>query len=395
MVESLATRYFSFSEYEKQELCKFSNIYSIEYYHTVKKFSEDIEGVFYEVKKIRGNWRFKDQVLPPLFREIYLLLEAAVEKIEGFEVCLSDLEVIFYNHRSYIELYREREQRIFLLKYLTKLFREKFLGREELSENYTHLRLRKEVARMAIRIKNIFTNFIDYTAQLSEIYAQEGIRNLVIERLNRITLPLVCEFDEVFDRIFYPREEALKEKLLSCFLPPYGNSEYHLAMSPIWRDLPGTGIVAYYFDMYPEDWETKQGIILITKDIDMEFREAVYYPRSRKMLEIFEELEKEDLFVKWFNNMKVRERIIYHITFDIFYKYYKNEIDAIKTTELLQKKLQMLEEYYGATFDFKEASEIAVNYNLKILEKSNYTEEFKTERKKMIEKIFPEDKVER
>lgn len=391
MENSLSDRWFSFSDEEISVLCMYSNKSMWEYYSFIVEHRKYIMGLFYEIKQVAGNWSFKDRVLPGLFQELSELLEKVIKCIEehdGEE--FQKLDYFLYSKR-----HQSSQTRFFLLQYLIKKFKKEFInyGEEELSRKYTHLWLSKLIKKSSIRIQNVLDEYKDYTRELCNAYAKEGIKNLITERLEHKKLPLLSD-PELLASSY--RHDDLKKHLKKCFKPNVGNSEYWLGLAPIWEDR----IAAYYFS-YDHD-SSARALVLIVESAKPPLIASdgiPYYQGDSPIIEWFEQIDAKEKFLEWFNDDTVKERIIWHLFFRIFYRFleHKKEITEKEyegSYEYLKSIVELSTTYYGIFYPIEEVIEYSKKKELECLERYNLIEEEKQRRREIIAKMFPEPKNE-
>ena len=389
---TIADRYFyEFSNEELDILCRYSNHEMLSYQNAIKLKSRNVDALFYEISQIHGNWSFKDRVLPGLFVE---LLEQLTDTIEIIEK--NEKDDLFDNYLIQSKYYREKLRRFNLLKYLTDRFEEKFInhGKEHLSDTYTHNLLSKEIGRMDKRINNVFNQYCEYTSLQCRDYAREGMKNLIIEQLELKSLPLLSTPRELANMFHYNLAAESKElckKIKKCFKPDAGNTEYHLGLIPIWKDIPGKGITAYYFD-YNEE---KLVLILERAKAPLLADDGIPYGQTGPtILDFFSQIGKEEMFLTWFNSEEVKKKIAWHMLFGIVFRFIRSEKelteeDFMESSEYAKQKLKLLEDYYGTILSFEEATTLIKEREIKSIQGYNLKDEIKEKQIGIVNQLFP------
>lgn len=116
--KTIANMYYfhEFTDEELHSLCRYSNSEMFEYRNVIKLKKQNIDGLFYEISQIHGNWNFKDQVLPGLFDELLEQLTDTINIIQKYEK-----DDLFDNYLIQAKFYENKLRRFNLLKYLTNL----------------------------------------------------------------------------------------------------------------------------------------------------------------------------------------------------------------------------------------------------------------------------------
>lgn len=382
--------FYKFSEKELEILCKHSNYSMLRYQKAIALKKQYIDGLFYEISQTTGNWSFKNRVLPGLFDELFNQLTDTIAIINEYEK-----DDLFDNYLIQSKYYRNKIRRFNLFRYLTDLFEQKFIKYDEkyLSRAYTHNWLSKEIRKMDIRINNILKEYRKYTIDQCEDYAMEGLKILIIEKLGREKLPLLSTPKDLADMFNYniANSKKLRKKIKKCFKPDVGNTEYHLGLIPIWEDIPGRGLSAYYFD-YNKD---KMVLIVDRAKAPLLADDRIpYIQTGPTILEIFEQIGQKEKFVEWFNSEKVKEKLAWHLLFRIVYRYEENkkeltEEDYERSTELAKDILKLLEEYYGITYPFEEITDLIKQKEIECIKGHNLKDEVKEKQIEIINKLFP------
>lgn len=394
-VNDLESRWCDFTPEQTRYLCSYSkNRGVVHYLEFIVERKADLTGLFHEISQIYGNWTFKDRVLPGLFQEVYDILLIIQKKIE--EIYNEDLEITFLKSIHYRDRNTNR-RRYNLLKYLINQFKRQFIdyGRSILSEHYTHIYLNKLIKKIDIRINNVLREYQDEFISECELHAKQGLRRIILNKLEYLECPYVNDLGGISHLFRF--EEELLTIIKSYFKPNYGNAEYHLGLTPIWRDMPGKGTTTYYFDFYDNDHEERNLVLILDKPTSSyEYKGFPGIMSGRpKIIDIFAQLEKKDLFEEWFNSTKVKKEIIRifssHIVYETFEKK-ESDNDKIfeKSTIELKENLSIIEGYYGLTYDFAEVKEIIATKELEWLEKSVYIDEENQRRKLIVKNLFPE-----
>lgn len=397
-VSDLESRWCDFTPKQTRYLCLYSkNRGVVHYLEFIVGRKADLTGLFYEISQIYGNWTFKDRVLPGLFQEVYDILLTIQRKIE--EIYNEDLEITFLKSIHYRDRNTNR-RRYNLLKYLINQFREQFIefGRSILSEHYTHLYLNKLIKKIDIRINNVLREYQDEFISECELHAKQGLRRIILDKLEKIETPYINDLEGI--SYLYRFEGELLTTIKSYFKPSCGNAEYHLGLTPIWRDIPGKGKTTYYFDFYDNDNKTKNLVLILDNRLfSYEYKGFPSIMKDRpKIIDIFAQLEKKELFEEWFNSLNVKKEIIrefsYRIVSPIVYgilEEQKSSDDMFKkSTRELKENLSIIEGYYGLTYDFAEVKEIITKKELNFLEKSVHVDEENLRRIEIVENLFPE-----
>lgn len=274
--------------------------------------------------------------------------------------------------------------------YLVKKFEKEFInyGKDELSETYTHNLLEKRIKKSKIRIQNVLDEYKEYTHELAEIHARDGIRNLIIERLENRKLPLLDEPEQLASSYFH---DDLQEKLKKCFKPNCGNSEYWFGLAPIWED----NFAAYYFAFRRQE-EAKAMVLIVERaKAPLVASDGIpYYQSDSPVIEWFEQIDAKEKFLEWFNDEKVKENLIWHLFFRIFYRFleHKKELtekDYKQSHEYLKDIIELCTKYYGIFYPIEEVMELSKKKELECVERYNLIEEEKQRRREIIEKMFP------
>ena len=389
MENSMSDRWFDFSDEDISVLCRYSDKSKWDYYNSIVEHRKYIMGLFYEIKQVAGNWTFKDRVLPGLFQELLEQLEKVLKCIEehdGEE--FQKLDYYLYSKR-----HQSSQTRYFLLQYLIQKFKKEFIdyGEKELSRKYTHLWLNKLIKKSSIRIKNVLDEYKDYTHELCKEYAKEGIKRLVMKRLEYKKKPLLGNPEMLASSYGH---EDLQEHLEKCFRPSVGNCEYWLGLAPIWEDQ----CAAYYFS-YEHDSSARAIVLIVerAKPPIIASDGIPYYQSGAPIIEWFEQINAKEKFLDWFNDDRVKERLIWHFFSRIFYRYLKYKEDL--TEELYQDSYQQVHDlielcttYYGIFYPIEEVIELSKKKELEVLENRNLIEEEKQRQREVIAKMFPAPK---
>lgn len=398
----IKNRFYSFENGQRQLLCKFSKTEPIDFEKFLNTSYKYISGLLYEIQNTGYNWQSKDRMLPELLNEIneiFSKIKTELEKFRQFENNSFDYEMKHeYKYSS--------ELKANSLEYLMQLFNKKFLMDENLSDKFTHRMLEKDLRKMNKRLERIFNDYLQYLDSIISHYAKIGLNNLIINNIKGETLPSLFAVSDTFQKIFrnyngyhVARDYSIIEGLItSSFLPDCANTEYHMAMNPIWEDM-GTSITCYYFNYYPRTYkEEKEGLILLTKENKSTFEQINCYPKGKSFLEIFQEIDKGDLFEDWFNRDEVKDSLIYKLTSNIFWKFLDEdrfsekepERDFTKSTKILTKLLERTKEYYGLTLELENVIKIAREKKKECIKKQNLKEEYKEKQYEIIDQMFPE-----
>ncbi len=392
----LESRFNVFTPEQTRYLCLYGeNRGVVHYLEFIVEKKANLTGLFYEISQIHGNWTFKDRVLPGLFQEVYDILLTIQKKIE--EIYSEDFEITFLESHSYRDRNINR-RRYNLLKYLINQFREQFIdyGRSILSEHYTHLYLNKLIKKIDIRIINVLREYQDAFILECELHAKQGLRRIIIDKLKNLECPYTNNLKGI-SYLYRFEEEGLLKIIRSYFKPSCENTEYHVGLTPIWRDLPGKGTTTYYFDFYNNNNEGKNLVLILDERLSSyEYKGFPGIMQDRpKIIDIFAQLEQKELFEEWFNSLKVKKEIIRTFSSRIVYETLEkkeSDDDKIfeKSTSELKENLSIIEEYYGLTYDFAEVKNIITTKELEWLERSVYIDEENQRRKEIVKNLFPE-----
>ena len=384
-----------FNEEELEILCKNSNYETLKLYKYIQEKNKFINGLFYEIEQVHGNWTRKDRILPGIFQEIFELLSSYTKELKEYfdkneKYCFSRSEF-------------EREDKIKncynLFNYLIDKFEQLFLRYEKkyLSEKYTHNLLRKEIRKIKIRISNILEDSLKYFENESYFQAKEGLNNIIIDQLKREDFPIIENPNNLVAKFNYVIEDnsELMKKFIEAFKPSYGNNEYKLGLKTIWEDLPGTGIGAYYFNHIEND------IVLIVErpKPSLKTDDGISYCQTGPSIyEFFNIKESEQIFLDWLSHEKVKEEIAWILFSPLMYRYRENyeniSEDKLKqSTEFAKNKLELIEKYYGVSFSFKEFTDIAKEIEIKLIEDFNVDDEIKERQIEIINKLFPMEEL--
>lgn len=389
--KTIARNYFfdDFSNEELEILCNYSNSQMFYYSNIIENRKQDIDGLFYEISQVYGNWNAKDRILPGLFTELVDILKNIIKKIQEFEK-----DSPFDNYSIQSSYHRDKLRRINLLKYLTRLFKNRFInyGYNNLSETYTHRSLKKEVRKIDIRINNVLEQHSEYTIEQCNDYAKEGLKNLIMRKLKQETLPLVSTPKKLANLFHdeYENRDLLK-KIKDCFRPSIGNSEYHLGLIPIWEDIPGRGISAYFFD-----YNNEKLVLIVNHAKPPLFANDgnPYAQTGTTIIDLFREAEAEDNFLEWFKSDEVKEKLARHLLFTIIFKFLKNkealtEEILAKSSEYAKERLKLLEQYYGVSYDFEEITSLIKEREIMCIQEYNLIQEEKERQINIINQLFP------
>lgn len=390
---NLESRYYRFTEENIKYLCNYENQASLYYLQFFATKKAELTGLFYEISNVRGNWRFKDNVLPGLFGEVSNILLDIQNKLKEFFG--DDIKTTFREAINYDDFNPSR-RRFNSFNYLTEQF-DKLLvnfGAKKLSDEYTHRYLEKNVKKIDIRIIKLLREYQDYFLDRCGQYAKKGLKRIVIAKCEYLGLPTIYTVEEMISK-FYGHGK-ITDLLSICFKPDCSNTEHHIGLEPIWSDYPGSGFYAFYFDYYT-DWKEKENLVLITENRVSTYTNGNGFPGilsdKPKIIDLFEQCKKKDIFIEWFNSSEVKKRIMRHMAFGIIYRLLeKKEIEEKEfenTTERLKDSLELIENYYGVTYAFDEVKETIIKEELEFLEKVNLIEEEKKRRREAITKLFP------
>lgn len=383
--------FYEFTDEELHCLCRYSNSEMFEYRNIIKLKKQNIDGLFYEISQIHGNWNFKDQVLPGLFDELLEQLTDTINIIGKYEK-----DDLFDNYLIQAKFYENKLRRFNLLKYLTNLIEQKFIhhGAEHLSDTYTHNWLSKEIRKMDKRINNnVFKEYCEYTSDQCRDYAIEGMKKLIIEKLERETLPLLSTPKGLANMFHYEigQSKEFYKKIKKCFKPSMGNTEYHLGLIPIWEDIPGRGISAYYFDYNEAKWvlivERAKAPLLADDGIP-------YGQTGPTILDLFSQIGKEETFLAWFNSKEVKKKIAGYLLFRIIFRFIKSKKeltkeDFMRSSEYAKEKLKLLEDYYGVTYHLEEVTPLIKEREIKCIHGYNLKDEIKEKQIEIVNQLFP------
>lgn len=390
------TYYFSkFSDEELEILCRYSYPSILNYRNKINIKKQNIEGLFYEISQVYGNWNKKDRILPGLFDELFEQLKDTINIIEEYEK-----DDLLDKHSFLLSCYplysQDNLRRLSLLKYLTRFFEEEFInhGHKHLSGTYTHRWLNQKLKRMDIRINNLFKQYHEYTLEQCMDFAKEGLNNLIIKRIEGKSLPLVITNEKELINLFYydiHEHNELTTRIEKCFKPEIGNSEYHLGLIPIWKDIPGKGISAYYFDY------NKERLVLIVNHAKPPLIAddgIPYYQPGPTIKDLFNQAGKEDNFLEWFNSKDVKEKLGRHLLFGIIYRFTNkkeelSEEDFKLSSEYAKNQLKLLEDYFGVGYAFDDITSLIKEKEIEYIKNYNLKTEIKEHKIEIMNKLFP------
>ncbi len=391
----IGNRYFDFKEKELEILCKIADYKTYESFEKLQQRIKFIEGIFFEIAQTSGfNWTKKDYILPGLFEELMKILEDVISDNGKYKEGLDRYDRF---------LYEKKIGRVFnSIEYLTDLTKRKFIDLEDsfrydlseprtFSNSFTHRTFGKLANKMSIRLKNSLTFLLNIFEDNVKDMAKKGITDHFQWFLQRLSVPYVTNPKLLSTEIYQSRYDLKKvrEKVFHKPLKPScANSEYHLGMKPIFVDQ----VSAYYFNYGEEEF------ILIVKRAKPELRlhEIPYSQSKPTILDLFAEIKKQDLFTNWFNNDKVKHKLLFLASNRIINNFLdtwkvlkEKRVHFEKSTKYLKKQFDLIKEYYGIIYDLNESIEIIKSEKKKCLLSYNIEEEKKTEQLEILEQLFP------
>jgi hypothetical protein len=399
---SISNKFFTLNQDLIEYFSRFSDPEYWEFLKNLNNLKDDFTALMYEVKQIQGNWKFKDQVLPPLFGEAKHTLDKIIE--EFYKLYGNDLNTITKDTYEFDEFSETRRQ-FRLLKYLIRKFDELFLDPRDLSSFFTHRRLESAIMRMDKRItNNLLLSIHDKYLNICKRIGKKGLQNYIEKELEDYSLPYAAYVSEIVAEIkprFWSGEEpeGLERALKRCFKSQVANDGPNLGFKPIWS---GSRCWCYHFNSFNNG---KGSIILLTKHriSDIIEGENPFHSSyvNNTIFELFVKAGKPDLFREWIMSEEVKDRFVwcleYNTTPNNLYEGF-NELDKDeksiiinKTHKKLKKRLEQMKKLYGYAYPFEETRERIIQKNVEYLEGSNF--ENKEKAKEIAKRLYSIEEI--
>ncbi len=373
---SLSSKISDFSKENVQEVFEYDNnlLWSeSHFYDEIDESRRKILGLFLEIKQANGSWKFMDNVVPSLFKELHEILE------ETLAIIKRNIENIHYNiwiddslwdyPSNYKIQQNEESQYYYLLEYLISKLKKDFIDKKPLSHHFSHASYSKKLRKIKIRTLNVFYYFHEISIQKCKNKAKQIFINKLLARLGELSLPYLAHKD------FFLHDLDLgfcKDKLKELFKLDIGNEEYKIGLEPLWKEEEETNYFLHVFNHVDND------LFLLSN--------------NRSLSQAIRDSGEFELFLEWFNEESIREAIIKFFYNRLYYRYLEKETltpeDLKSAKNAITAKQNEIYESFGVKYSLAEITKVFRDYQIFLIDNSE--EDYKAHSYQILNSIFPQ-----